>query len=145
MQLLRPGAKVVFHNSDTTRHQVYSFSPLKRFEFILRPDESSAPMEIAKVGIAAVGCNIHDRMVTYLFVSAAAHIAMSNPRGDASLGNLPPGHYSVSVWHPQLQPGTQAPSKLLDISAKSKPVNLEFLLSLIPDPRNRLGVDDDLY
>ena len=67
----RPGDKVLFRNSDEMRHHVYTFSPLKPFEFVLVPGESSKPIELDQTGVIAVGCNIHDQMITYLYVSDA--------------------------------------------------------------------------
>ena len=91
VQVFRPGDRVIFRNSDTTRHQVYSFSKIRKFEFVLRPGQSSPPMVLDSAGIAAVGCNIHDDMVTYLFVSSAADTAMSDSTGVARFDDLPPG------------------------------------------------------
>src|SRR5688500_5851622 len=35
VEVFRPGDEVVYRNSDHTRHHVYSFSPIKAFEFVL--------------------------------------------------------------------------------------------------------------
>lgn len=135
VQVFRPGDKVVFRNSDTTRHHVYSFSEIKAFEFVLRPGESSPPLVLDKEGIAAVGCNIHDHMVTYLFVSSAAAIAMSDQSGLATFGHLAPGRYSVRVWHPQLHPGRPEPTQALVVTDDTATARVAFRLSLMPDPR----------
>jgi plastocyanin len=134
VQVFRPGDKVVFRNSDTTRHHVYSFSDIKAFEFVLRPGESSPPLVLDKQGIAAVGCNIHDHMVTYLFVSSAAAIAMSDRGGHATFGHLAPGRYSVHVWHPQLHPGRPEPVQAMVVTDDAI-AKVAFKLSLMPDPR----------
>lgn len=135
VQVLRPGDKVVFRNSDTTRHHVYSFAAIRAFEFVLRPGESSPELSMDKTGIAAVGCNIHDHMITYLFVSAVPAIATSSHGGDATLGHLAPGHYTAHVWHPQLHPGRPEPTRKVVIASDSDVAHLAFTLSLMPDPR----------
>lgn len=135
VQLLRPGDGVVFRNSDTTRHHVYSFAAIKTFEFVLRPGESSPELRMDKTGVAAVGCNIHDHMITYLFVSAVPATAMSNDGGDVVLGQIAPGRYTAHVWHPQLHPGRPEPTQLVTVAADSDVVHLAFTLSLMPDPR----------
>lgn len=43
VEIFRPGDRVVFCNSDRTRHHVYSFSRVKTFEFVLKPGVSSRP------------------------------------------------------------------------------------------------------
>ena len=145
VQIFHPGDKVVFRNSDTTRHQVYSFSKIRKFELVLRPGESSPAMELGSTGIAAVGCNIHDDMVTYLFVTAAAHTTISNRNGVAQMDDLSAGQYTASIWHPQLHPGHPEPTRRVSISSGSGTPSLSFVLSLIPDPRGASVHDQPLY
>ena len=135
VQLLRPGDKVVFRNSDKTRHHVYSFAAIKTFEFVLRPGESSPALVMDNSGIAAVGCNIHDHMISYLFVSAAPAIALSSHDGDVTLSHLAPGRYTARVWHPQLHPGHPQPTRSVTIVGDADVQHLDFTLSLMPDPR----------
>lgn len=135
VQLLRVGDKVIFRNSDTTRHHAYSFAPIMTFELVLHPGDSSPVMSMNQEGIAAVGCNIHDHMITYLFVSALPAIAMSDRAGVATIGDLAPGRYTARVWHPQLHPGQPEPTQAFVIASGAHEVRLDFKLSLIPDPR----------
>jgi len=137
VEVFRPGDSVVFRNSDTTRHHVYSFSPTKSFELVLRPGETSPPIALERVGTVAVGCNIHDQMITYLFVTDAAHAMRSDPGGVARFAGLAPGSYEVRVWHPQARykPGAAESIRKLEIATDAENMDLEFALSLLPDPR----------
>ncbi|WEN13828.1 methylamine utilization protein [Rhodanobacter sp. AS-Z3] len=135
VQILRPGDKVIFRNSDTTRHQVYSFSPIRQFEFVLRPGQSSPTLVLDKTGIVAVGCNIHDDMITYLFVSNAPAIGMSDRAGDATFDGLAPGRYTVRLWHPQLPPGAPQPEQQVSLGSAADAPHLKFTLTLVADPR----------
>ncbi|MHA6205891.1 methylamine utilization protein [Dyella soli] len=137
VQVLRPGDMAVFRNSDTTRHHVYSFSPVKSFEFVLRPGESSPPLTLERVGIAAVGCNIHDHMITYLYVSDADSIAVSGVDGHATLTDLAPGRYTLHVWHPQLHPGRPEITQVVQVNEHAAPP-VAITLSLLPDPRMQM-------
>ncbi|HEX3431555.1 MAG TPA: hypothetical protein VHT03_11775 [Rhizomicrobium sp.] len=105
--LIRKGGHVVFTNNDTTMHQVYSFSPIKQFAFEIDESQHSLPVVFDKAGIAVIGCNIHDRMITYVYVAGSPLAAETDRTGLASFGNLPPGNYRGTVWHPQLAPGVQ--------------------------------------
>lgn len=138
VQILRPGDSVVFRNSDATRHHVYSFSRVKSFEFVLAPGESSTPLAMDKLGIAAVGCNIHDHMATYLYVSDAAHIAMSGADGGIRFDRLPPGRYTLHLWHPQLHPGRPEITLAVTIDDRTPTAPLDLNVSLLPDPRTRM-------
>jgi plastocyanin len=133
VEIFRPGDSVVFRNSDTTRHHVYSFAAAKSFEFVIAPGDSAPPVVLDRAGEIPVGCNIHDQMITHLYVSDAPWIARTQADGRAVFDDLPPGTYTVEVWHPQLRPGRPAPSKPVTIDGAQSSVALT--VSLLPDPR----------
>lgn len=132
--LMRPGEQVVFRNSDKTRHQVYSFSDIKRFEYVLRPGQSSDPLTVDKSGVVSIGCNIHDQMVTYLFITTAPLARVASAAGQVSFEGLAPGKYTVHVWHPQLPPGNNGPTQTITVG--SAPATLDQRLGLLGDPRD---------
>jgi plastocyanin len=134
VQVVRPGDRVVFRNSDGTRHHVYSFSEAKAFEFLLRPGESSPPLTLDQPGLVAVGCNIHDHMIAYLMITSD-QAKVTPSQGQAVFDQLPPGSYTVTVWHPQLRPGQKQPSETVAVAEGSGAQHADFTLSLIPDPR----------
>jgi plastocyanin len=134
VEIFRPGDSVVFRNSDQTRHHVYSFAPARQFEFVLTSGQSSTPLRLEQTGVVAVGCNIHDRMITYLYIGDAPWMTRSAADGYAVLA-LPPGDYEVSVWHPQLRPGQTPPQQTLHVAAAGEAHELAFKLALLPDPR----------
>ncbi len=138
IQVFRPGDKVVFHNSDKTRHHVYSFSPVKSFEFILNPGESSSLLELDKTGVVAVGCNIHDPMISYLYVSDAQWTVRASADGTAVVKDLPAGAYTVSVWQPRLRPGQASMARPLVLASGTESKALTFAMSLLPDSRRRV-------
>jgi plastocyanin len=133
VEVFHPGDKVVFRNSDTTRHHVYSFSPVKSFEFVLVPGEMSTPLLLDKTGTVAVGCNIHDHMITYLYVADAPWLARTDAGGDAQFAELPAGRYAVALWHPQLR-GDAPPQS---VQVESAPARVDFAIALLPDPRRQ--------
>jgi plastocyanin len=135
IEIFRPGDKVVFHNSDRTRHHAYSFAPARQFEFVLAPGESSPPLPLEHAGVIAVGCNIHDQMITYFYVSEAPWIARSGADGRIVIRDLPPGDFEVRAWHPRLRPRQADPVQSLNIGSAAERKELAFSLSLLPDPR----------
>jgi plastocyanin len=134
VEIFRPGDSVVFRNSDQTRHHVYSFAPARQFEFVLTSGQSSPPLRLEHAGVVAVGCNIHDRMITYLYIGDAPWMTRSGADGRAKIDALPAGDYDVQVWHPQLRPGQAAPKQTAHVTDAGTP-ELTFTLSLLPDPR----------
>lgn len=100
------GADVSFPNLDNTKHHVYSFSPAKRFELKLFAKDQSRTVHFDKPGAVALGCNIHDAMSAFIYVTDSAWTARTDGRGLAVLddpGNAPG---KVVVWHPYMRTAT---------------------------------------
>ena len=73
------GTSVIFPNHDNVRHQVYSFSPAKRFELPLYAGVPAQPVVFDTPGVVVLGCNIHDWMVGYVYVSESPYFAKTAP------------------------------------------------------------------
>ncbi|WP_439889296.1 methylamine utilization protein [Pseudomonas sp. MBLB4123] len=99
---VRTGTSVSFPNSDNIRHHVYSFSPAKRFELRLYQGTPSEPVRFDKPGVVVLGCNIHDWMVGYVYVTDDPWFAVSDEQGQVRFADLPAGRYAVTLWHPQI-------------------------------------------
>jgi hypothetical protein len=111
------GAVMSFPNSDKVRHQVYSFSPAKKFELPLYAGREAAPVTFDKPGVVVLGCNIHDWMIGYVYVSDSPYFAKTVADGSATLNDLPPGDYQVRIWHPGLESSEQATMQQVTVSA----------------------------
>jgi plastocyanin len=114
--VIRQGGTVNFTNNDLTQHHVYSFSKAKRFQLLVRPGERSPPLSFDQAGVVAIGCNIHDGMVTYVFVTDAPFTALTHEDGHAEISGLAAGEYRVSTWHPDLKPGATPPETVVQVS-----------------------------
>ncbi len=132
VSVIRKGGEVVFTNNDTTMHQVYSFSAIKQFQFEIDQGQRSQPVLFDKAGVASIGCNIHDQMITYVYVAGSPNAAIVDASGHATF-TVPPGAYHAAVWHPQLSPGAAPPQQAIAVAAA--PVSAAFSLSLLPPPR----------
>jgi plastocyanin len=115
VEIVTTGDAVIFRNSDRTRHHVYTFSPLGQFEFVLKPNESSTPVRLQKPGVIPVGCNIHDFMINYIFVTDSRWAAKSDAQGVVTLNDVPPGNYTIKWWHPRQRPGAAAVTQTVTI------------------------------
>lgn len=145
IEIFRPGDKVVFHNDDKTRHHVYTFAPARQFEFVLTHGQSSDPIQLDHVGSIAVGCNIHDHMITYLYVSDVPWIARTDNAGNATIADLPAGDFEVRTWHPQLRPGQPDNVQTIAIATPSDAKSATFSLALLPDPRQPVDRERSVY
>jgi len=108
------GTSVRFPNHDNIRHQVYSFSPTKRFELPLYAGVPAEAVVFDKPGVVVLGCNIHDWMIGYIYVSESPYFAKTRADGTALITDLPPRAYAVRVWHPQLDASEESTRKAVD-------------------------------
>ena len=105
--VIRTGTAVLFPNSDSVAHQVYSFSPAKRFELPLYRGRPHPPVIFDQPGIVTLGCNIHDHMVGYIVVTDSPYFAKTDASGHAVLKGLSDGEYKISAWHPRFNEAVQ--------------------------------------
>jgi plastocyanin len=129
--VVRKGGHVVFTNNDTTMHQVYSFSPIKQFQFVVAQGQVATPVEFPQTGIAAIGCNIHDQMIAYVFVADAPYAAVTDGTGHLSL-DVREGHYRVAVWHPQMGPMAQPSAGEVTVSGGASHFASNLPLAIAP-------------
>jgi plastocyanin len=125
------GSKVRFPNSDNIRHQVYSFSPAKKFELPLYGGTDAPPVVFDKPGVVVLGCNIHDWMVGYIYVSDTPFYAKTAATGTASIDDMPPGDYTVRLWHPSMEHAEDTTVRRVTLSADA-PTTVEWELPLKP-------------
>jgi plastocyanin len=93
---------VRFPNSDDIRHQVYSFSEAKRFSLPLYHGVPAAPVVFDKAGEVVLGCNIHDRMLGYIYVADSPWFGKTGTDGAVVIANVPAGTYVARLWYPGL-------------------------------------------
>ena len=113
VSVVRPGGAVRFPNSDDTRHSVYSFTEGSQFELQLYRENAAPPVTMGNSGVVKLGCNIHDNMKAYLFVTANRSAVVTDIAGIARLSDpaLQSGA-TLRLWHPQM-------TKPLTVSVKS--------------------------
>ena len=136
VQAVLVGTSMTFPNNDNVRHHVYSFSAAKRFELPLYAGVPADPVLFDKPGIVVLGCNIHDWMIGYVYVSESPYFAKTGKDGRATLTDLPPRAYVVRVWHPQMDIPEDATRKTVDVSATRR-ASVDWTLRLKPDVRVR--------
>ena len=134
------GTPVVFPNSDNVRHQVYSFSPAKRFELPLYSGKPAAPVVFNTAGVVELGCNIHDWMLAYVVVVDTPYHVVTDARGQGRI-EAPAGTYILRVWHPGLK-GGKPHEETVVLSAA--PLERTVALSLVATPAAPAPTDDKL-
>ena len=97
---VQTGTRVVFPNLDDTYHNIFSFSPAKRFDLgRYRPEETPIPSVVFDVpGLVTVRCDIHEHMRALILVLDTPYFVMTDPDGRFRLSGLPSGHYTLKAW-----------------------------------------------
>ena len=115
--VVTPGTAVLFPNNDTVRHHVYSFSPAKTFELKLYAGVPANPVVFDKVGVAVLGCNIHDNMVAWVLVVDTPYFGHTDAQGKLTLNDVPNGSYKLRTWHATLPTGAPAAEQAQAVGA----------------------------
>src|SRR5438309_3639677 len=97
---VRVGTKVEFPSLDDTYHNIFSYSPAKRFDLgRYRPDERPVPAQVFdKPGLVTLRCDIHEHMRGLILVLSTPYFAMTDTDGHFRLSGLPAGHYTLKAW-----------------------------------------------
>lgn len=134
--VIQTDRRVDFPNSDNIRHHVYSFSKAKVFELKLYADKPESPISFPEHGVVVLGCNIHDTMIAYIFVSRSAMTAVTGETGHASLDASVSDKFNI--WHKHQAIG---PERLTTVALSSLPQNEQgqYVLQIEtrePEPTN---------
>lgn len=125
---VRVGTSVTFPNLDEFRHHVYSFSEAKRFELRLYGRDETNAITFDQAGVVALGCNIHDNMLAYIYVTEAPLFQTSGADGRVAFEGLAAGNYELTVWHPGVRRnGAPEPER---ISVGAAPTERQVALRL---------------
>lgn len=94
------GTRVVFPNLDDTYHNIFSFSPPKRFDLgRYRSDETPIPSVVFdRAGLVTLRCDIHKHMRALILVLETPHFVVSDGEGKFRLSGLPAGRYTLKAW-----------------------------------------------
>jgi len=94
------GTRVAFPNLDNTYHNIFSYSPAKRFDLgRYRSDERPIPeQQFDTPGLVVLRCDIHEHMRGLILVLDTPHFVVTDAAGHYRLGRLPAGHYTLKAW-----------------------------------------------
>jgi plastocyanin len=94
------GTRVEFPNKDDTYHNIFSYSPAKRFDLgRYPPGESPTPSVVFdRVGLVTIRCDIHEHMRALVLVLDTPFFAITDAEGNYRLTNLPAGHFVLKAW-----------------------------------------------
>jgi plastocyanin len=92
------GQKVAFPNGDPFYHNVFSPSPVRKFDLgQYRPGETRA-RSFPKTGVVDVYCNIHPQMSATILVLPNRRFATARQDGSYVIDGVPPGKWTIYAY-----------------------------------------------
>jgi plastocyanin len=132
------GTSVEFPNNDAVSHQVYSFSAAKHFQLPLYKGEIHPPITFDRPGLVVLGCNVHDSMVGYIYVTDAPYFGTTAGGGNLQLKGLPAGDYRVTLWSPFIADAPASLTRAVHVDGnESAPMRMQLNLELRAQPEPR--------
>jgi plastocyanin len=136
------GTIVEFPNNDSVSHQVYSFSPAKKFQLPLYKGQLHPPVVFDHEGLVVLGCNIHDQMVGYIYVTPAPYFGKTDASGVLRVPDLKAGNYRLTVWSPLIADAASTLERAVHVDAgeaRAERIQLKQSLRPRPEPRPHRG------
>lgn len=95
------GWTVEFSNSDPVAHSVFTLDG-EKYDLGTWPKGEVRKYTFAKPGVYRQLCKVHDDMLAFIVVLETPWFAVSDKAGAFALRGLPPGKYTLGVWHEKL-------------------------------------------
>lgn len=93
------GSTVAFPNHDPFDHNVFSTSGPKVFDLGLFGRNQTRTVTFESTGLARIYCNVHARMAAFVLVQNTPFATRPDRGGRFSFDAVPPGRYTLRVWH----------------------------------------------
>lgn len=142
------GSSVRFANADPIRHNVFSVSPLSRFDLGLYGPGPGKAQRFDRPGLVRIFCNVHRTMSAFVLVLETPFHVVPDAAGHFTLEGLSEGPGTLHVWHPR----AGAWSRPVQVPmADSLRVTLDVTLPAVPPHLDKHGqpyrenADDDRY
>jgi plastocyanin len=121
------GTTVKFLNSDPTPHNVFS-PDNEKYNLGTWPKGQSKDYAFTKCAKAPCVytqlCKVHPEMEGFVVVLQNPYSAVTDKDGHYEIGNVPPGNYTLAVWHTR----AKAQPKPVTVDA-AKPATVDFVLA----------------
>jgi len=97
VQVIRAG-KLDIVNSDPVLHNTHGFYGRRTaFNLALPNKGTTIPVDLPRSGLVRVECDAHGWMLAHIYVAASPYYALTGKDGSFSIGEVPPGNYTLVV------------------------------------------------
>jgi plastocyanin len=96
------GQSVDMPNDDDVAHNVFSYSPVQKFNLGLYPKGEARTVTFEKPGVVDLYCSIHRQMRAKILVVPNSHYVRVGLGTRYALKDVPAGTYTLKVWNRRL-------------------------------------------
>ena len=103
--LIKPDMEGAVLNSDSVGHNFHTISKgVFNVNKKIQPGSKLVVSKdkIRKSGMIRAKCDIHSWMGGYWIVAETPYTVLSGKDGNFSIANIPPGNYTLNIWHEKL-------------------------------------------
>jgi plastocyanin len=102
-QIIPVGTTLEITNSDDVLHNVKTRGGTKTSFNIAQPKfKRKLTVEFKNPEIVQMECNVHGWMNAIVLVADNPYVALTDANGSFKIADVPPGKYTVKVWHSKL-------------------------------------------
>jgi plastocyanin len=98
VRVIREGSRVEFPNQDPFSHNVFS-KMNGGFDTGVFGRGKTREQVFHDAGVYPLYCNVHPRMTAFVVTLSTPHYAQARADGRFVLDSVPPGRYTLHVWH----------------------------------------------
>ncbi|MBT3429315.1 MAG: hypothetical protein HN428_02705 [Proteobacteria bacterium] len=102
ISIVPKGSTILLLNEDSFKHHIYSLSEGNQFDIPLFSRPSQKEVLVNNHGIVKMGCNIHDWMISYVYVNES-DLVKEVSKSPVTFSGLSAGEYQVRVWNPRFR------------------------------------------
>ena len=102
ISIVPKGSTILLLNEDSFKHHIYSLSKGNQFDIPLFSKPSQKEVLLNNHGIVKMGCNIHDWMISYIYVNES-DLVKEVSKSPVTFSGLSAGEYQVRVWNPRFR------------------------------------------
>lgn len=93
------GSKIEFPNMDSFSHNVFSKATQGPFDTDVFGKGKTKNTVVKQPGVYPLYCNVHPRMTGFVIALNTPYYVQAGDDGRFTIGNVPPGTYTIHVWH----------------------------------------------
>ena len=96
------GSELKILTSDPINHNIHTYSfDNDPINIMFLPNQDYT-QQMEEPEVVKVSCDLHNWMVAYIVVTPHSYFAMTQSNGSFEIKNVPPGKYTLKLWHESL-------------------------------------------